>query len=54
LGLVTTRPAVSATCHLPIGRIGPQAQRRFVNSVRQGAAEVFGKDRQPFENPLHR
>ena len=41
LGLVTTWPTVTETCHLLIGRIGPQAQLRFVDSLRQGVAEVF-------------
>jgi predicted nucleic acid-binding protein len=39
--LVTTWPVLTETCHLLTTRLGPDAQQRFVQSVRLGAVRLF-------------
>lgn len=43
-GLITTWPVATETCHLLLNRIGERAQRAFVQSLRDGAAQVFPID----------
>lgn len=39
--LVSTWPVVAETCHLLLVRLGTDSQRRFVDSLTDGACEVF-------------
>ncbi|NCA90400.1 MAG: PIN domain-containing protein [Gammaproteobacteria bacterium] len=40
-GLITTWPVATETCHLLLSRVGEHAQRAFIQSLRDGAAELF-------------
>lgn len=42
--LVTTWPVLTETCHLLLTRIGPHAQKAFIDSVAGGACELFPLD----------
>jgi hypothetical protein len=39
--LITTWPVATETCHLLLARVGAHAQRAFIHSLRDGAAELF-------------
>ncbi len=39
--LVTTWPVLTETCHLLLGRLGADAQERFLAGIRKGAARVL-------------
>lgn len=43
-GLITTWPVATETCHLLLSRMGEQAQQAFIQSLRDGAAELFTID----------
>lgn len=39
--LVSTWPVVAETCHLLLGRLGAEGQKKFVQSLAAGALDVF-------------
>jgi len=40
-GLITTWPVATETCHLLLHRLGKPAQHAFIQSLRDGATELF-------------
>jgi uncharacterized protein len=39
--LITTYPVITETCYMLCSKVGPEAQTKFLNTLWQGAFEVF-------------